>query len=298
MFGFSKTFSGLYIGAKVIRAVKGRMGTGRQLAPAISGYAEQALPEGVLLPSYARQNIAEMKKFKDILRLTLGTAGIMKGDISVSIPEQVVKVSFLELKGVSAKREEVLKFIKWRAKKFLPYDPESAKIDYQVFGDRALAVFINGVVVADYEEALNDLSLRPGFVSIPSMNLFNLFAARFGDYKEFALISVMEDFFALMVIRNGAIDFYRSTEVGYLDDRLLQEINSSILFYTAENPDVAIKKVFLYAGTGDSDILATHLSDSTGMEVETMKLSEAVRGPGGVDIEPYGPAIAAAVGSK
>lgn len=298
MFGFSKTFSGLYIGAKVIRAVKGRMETGGQPAPVIAGYAEQELPEGILLPSYARQNITDMKKFKDILRLALGTAGIMKGEISVSIPEQIVKVSFLELKGVSAKREEVLKFIKWKAKKFLPYDPESAKIDYQVFGDRAMAVFINNAVVADYEAALNDLSLSPGFLSIPSMNLFNLFVARFGDYKEFAMISVMEDFFALMVVRNGTIDFYRSTEVGYLDDRLLQEINSSILFYTAENPDVAIKKVFLYTGTGDSDILTTHLSDSTGMEVETMKLSETVKGQRGMDIEPYGPAIAAAIGSK
>lgn len=294
MFGFSKTSSGLYIGAKTLRAVKVRGGTGR-LLPAIEGYSEQALPEGVLLPSHVRQNIADMKRFKDILQLTLATAGIVRGDISFSIPEQVVKVSFVELKGVPAKREEVLKFIKWKAKKFLPYDPETAKADYQVFGDRAMAVFVNGDVIRDYEEALNDLSLRPGFVSVPSINLFNLFTARFEDYKEFALISIMEDFFALMMIRNGAIDFYRSTEVGYLNDRLLQEINSSILFYTTENPDVPIKKLFLYIGAGDGDILANHISDSAGMDVKTLGLSAVIRVPKGMDIEPYGPAIAAAL---
>lgn len=294
MFGFSKTLAGLYIGARLIRAVKIKGGSG---SPKIDGYAEQMLPDGVLVPSYARQNIVDMKRFRDTLKLALGAAGIIRGDISVSIPEQVVKVSFMELKGVPAKRDEVLKFIKWKSKKILPYDPEVAKIDYQMFGDRAMTVFLNGDVAVNYEEALDAMSLRPGFVSIPSMNIFNLFAATLGDCKDFAFVSVMEDFFGLIIAKNGVIDFYRSTEVGYLDDRLLQEINSSILFYTAENPDVALKKFFLYAGTGDSDILRSHLADSTGMEVLTLRLSAIIKGPRGVDMEPYGPAIAAALGS-
>lgn len=297
MFGFSKTVSGIDIGTKVLRAVRVRVGAGGG-APSIEGYAERPLPEGILLPSYTRENIADMKRFQDLLRLTLGTAGINSGDISLSIPNQVVKISFIEAKGVPKNRNEVLKFIKWKSKRSLPYDPEVAKVDYQLMGNTAMAVFIKDDIVSNYEEALRSMSFRPKFVSTPSLNLFNLFSGKFGGHKEFALISVMEEHFAVIIVRNDSIDFYRSKEVGYSDDRLMQEINSSILFYTTENPDVTLKTAFLYTGIGDSEALVAHLSDSTGMKVETLRLSEIIRGPRGVDIEPYGPAVAAALGGK
>jgi len=267
-------------------------------SPTIEGYAEWPLPEGILLPSYTKENIADMKGFQDLLKLTLGTAGISSGDISLSIPDQVVKVSFIEAKGVPKNRNEVLKFIKWKSKRSLPYDPEVAKIDYQLMGDTAMAVFIKDDIVSNYEDALRSMSFRPKSVSTPSLNLFNLFSGKFGGHKEFALISVMEDHFAVTIVRDDYIDFYRSTDVGYGDDRLMQEINSSILFYANENPDVILKTVFLYTGTGDSKVLATHLSDSTGMKVETLRLAEIIKGPADVDVEPYGPAVAAALGSR
>jgi len=191
-----------------------------------------------------------------------------------------------------------LKFIKWKSKRSLPYDPEVAKIDYQLMGDTAMAVFIKDDIVSNYEDALRSMSFRPKSVSTPSLNLFNLFSGKFGGHKEFALISVMEDHFAVTIVRDDYIDFYRSTDVGYGDDRLMQEINSSILFYANENPDVILKTVFLYTGTGDSKVLATHLSDSTGMKVETLRLAEIIKGPADVDVEPYGPAVAAALGSR
>lgn len=297
MFGFSKTLAGIDIGTKVLRAVRVRVSAGRG-SPSIEGYAEWPLPEGILLPSYTKENIADMKGFHDALRLALGTAGINSGDISLSIPDQVVKVSFIEAKGIPKNRNEVLKFIKWKSKKSLPYDPELAKIDYQLMGDTAMAVFIKADIVSNYEEALRSLSFRPKLVSTPSLNLFNLFSGKFGGHKEFVLISVMEDHFAVTVVRNDLIDFYRTKEVGYTDDRLMQEINSSVRFYTNENPDVTLKTAFLYTGIVDSKVLATHLSESIGMKVETLRLDEIIKGPSGVDIGPYGPAVAAALGSR
>lgn len=294
MFGFSKTAAGIDIGTETIRTVRIRIGKTMSL----EGHSEQSLPEGVLLPSYTKENILDMKRFKDVLSLTLEAAGILRGDVSLSIPDQVVRVSCIEIKNIPTKRDEILKFLKWKSKRLLPYDPEVAKIDYHLTGDSAMAVFIKGDIVADYEKALLSLSLKPSLVSTPSLNLFNLFSHRFGDLKEFAFISVLKDVLAIVIVKDGVIDFYRSTEVGYTDDRLIQEISSSILFYTSEKPDVSIKKAFLYAGIGDSDILETHLSDSTGMDIETLRLASMIKGPDGLDLEPYGPAVAAALCGK
>lgn len=294
MFGFSKIVSGVDVGAKVLRAVRIKRGDTLSL----EGYAERPLPEGVLLPSYTKENILDMKTFQDIAALTVGSAGVQRGDILLSIPDQVVRVSIFELKDVAAKRSDIMEFIKWRSKRFLPYDPENAKIDYHLFGNAAMTVFVNGDVVSNYEEAFCSLSFKPRLVSTPSINLFNLFSQRFGDLKDFTFISVLEDSFAVIIVRNGLIGFYRSTEVGYTDERLIQEINSSILFYISENPDAVLKKTFLFAGTGDREFIETHLSDATGMDLVPLLISDMVTGPSGMDIEPYGPAVAAALGNR
>lgn len=294
MFGFSKTVSGIDIGTKVLRAVRVKMGDTLSL----EGYAERPLPEGVLRPSYTKENILDMKRFRDIAALTVEASGLKRGDISLSIPDQVVRFSILELKDVAAKRSDILNFLKWKSKRFLPYDPENAKIDYHLFGDSAMAVFVKGDVVSNYEEAFCSLSFKPRLVSTPSINLFNLFSQSFGDLKDFTFISVFEDSFAIIIVRSGVIVFYRSTEVGYADERLIPEINSSILFYISENPDAVLKKAFLFTGTGDREFLETHLSDATSMNIVPLLISDMVTGPSGMDIETYGPAVAAALGSR
>lgn len=263
----------------------------------MEGHAEKPLPEGVLLPSYTKGNISDMKRFKDILQLTLGTVGIVGGDISISIPDQIVKVSFVDLKGIPHKRDEVLKFIKWKSKKVLPYDPDIAKIDYILLEDTAMTVFVKEDVVSGYEEALSSLSFRPRFVSVPSLNLFNLFSYRFGDLRDFVFISVLEDSFSVIIVNGGVMDFHRSKDVGFADERLMEEITSSIMFYS-EHQNVSIKKVFLHTGIGENDALSGTISDSTGVGVEALKLAEIMEGPIGLDIEPYAPAVAAALGGQ
>lgn len=294
MLGFSKAYTGIEISTGILRAVRLSIGAGGR--PVVEGYAEKPLPEGVLLPSYAKENILDMKRFKETLQLTLGTAGAIRGDIALSIPDQVVKVSFIELKGVPQKSDEVLKFIKWKSKKSLPYDPEDAKIDYQILrgGDAAMAVFVKGDVVSNYEEALSVLSFRPVVVSTPSLNLFNLFSGRFGELRDFAFISVLEDSFAVIIVKNGDIDFHRSKDIGINDDRLLQEMASSLLYYTSENQDAAIRKIFLYAAADNEGVMA-NLHEAAGIDVEALKLGGMVDLPGGSNVEPYAAAISAAM---
>ncbi len=293
MLGFSKTVTGIEISTGILRAVRVSVGGGGR--PVVDGYAEKPLSEGILLPSYAKENILDMKRFKETLQLTLGTAGAIRGDIALSIPDQVVKVSFIELKGVPQKRDEVLKFIKWKSKKSLPYDPEDAKIDYQILkgGDTAMAVFVKGDVVSNYEEALSALSFRPIVVSTPSLNLFNLFSGRFGDLRDFAFISVLEDSFAVIIVKGGNIDFHRSKDIGVNDDRLLQEIASSLLYYTSENQDATIRKIFLYAAA-DNEAVMANLHEAAGIDVEALKLAGMIDVPAGFNVEPYAAAIGAA----
>lgn len=295
MLGFSKKLTGIDISTGILRAVRLSIGAGGR--PVVEGYAAKPLPEGVLLPSYARENILDMKRFRETLQLTLGTAGAIKGDIALSIPDQVVKVSFIELKGVPQRRDEVLKFIKWKSKKSLPYDPEDAKIDYQILkgGDAAMAVFVKGDVVSNYEEAVSALSFRPIVVSTPSLNLFNLFSGRFGDLRDFAFISVLEDSFSVIIVKNGNIDFHRSKDIGINDDRLLQEMASSILFYTSENQDVTVRKIFFYATAADNEAVMTNLHEAAGIDVVALKLVGMVDLPGGFNIEPYAAAVGAAL---
>lgn len=291
MFGFSKAFAGIDISARAIRAVRIKNG-------ALEGYAQIPLPEGLLQSSYIKENIRDVKGFQEVAGRLLGAVGVQKGDIGLSIPDQVVKVSFMELKDVPSKKKEIVKFIKWKSKKFLPYDAENAKIDYQLFGDSVMAVIIKDEVINNYEDAFALMGFRASFISTPSLNLFNLFFPMFGDNRNFAFISILENSLSVIIVRDGVMDFHRSTECGFMDERLMQEINSSIMFYMSENRDASIGRAFLYAGKQDCHHLPAQLTDIAGMEVVPLRISTMLKGPSGLDIEEYGPAVAAALGGR
>lgn len=295
MFGFSKRVIGIDIGTSALRVACIRVEPpGR---PVVDGYAEKALPEGILHPSYMKENILDMKKFAEALRHTLSAAGAGRAAIALSIPDQVVKVSFMDLKGVPRKRDDILNFIKWKSRRFLPYDPETAKIDYQMMGegDIAMTVFVNAAVVSNYEEALRGLSLRARTVSTPSMSLYNLFSGRFGNLRQFAFISAGEDSFAVMIIKGGVLDFFRTTDTGLSDERLMQEIASTILFYVSENQDAGIEKIFLHSASAENEALKPGLSEAIGHDINSLKLSEAVEVPKGLYLESYCAAVGAAL---
>jgi len=90
------------------------------------------VPEGLIGPSFAKENISD----KDMLRsliLEAIPAGKRSGEIGLSIPDHLVKISSVEFEDLPAKKSEVERLISWRMKKSLPLSPEKMKAIIQAF---------------------------------------------------------------------------------------------------------------------------------------------------------------------
>src|SRR5690606_26442469 len=94
------------------------------------------------------------------------------------LPDGSSRLTVLELDDMPAKAEEREKLIRFRLAKSVPFDIETARLAYQLEnrGDRKAAVVAVTAdeVVRQYERALEELDLWPGFVSLSVASALNL----------------------------------------------------------------------------------------------------------------------------
>ena len=101
---------------------------------AISGSAFEPMPTGTVEPNFAKENIKDREAFKKHL-LKLIPEGKRRGDIALSLPDQLVRIVIVDFDELPQIRKEAEKLILWRIKKMLPISTEETHIDYFIAGE-------------------------------------------------------------------------------------------------------------------------------------------------------------------
>jgi type IV pilus assembly protein PilM len=103
----------------------------------------------------------------------------MGREVTVVIPDAVVRVSLLDFDTLPAKVAEALPVVRFRLKKLLPFDADDAQVSYQLMGGktvsspggkplvRVVAVAIPRAVLEEYEAVVREAGFEPGAV-LPS----------------------------------------------------------------------------------------------------------------------------------
>jgi len=144
------------------------------------------LPDGAVEASPLRENIRNPEPVREALGAALESIGIAGGpdsaaqptDAILVIPDQAARLFLFTLDTFPQRPSEALSLVRWRLKKSVPFEIESAAISYraQRRGDEweVMAVAAPQAVVRQYEALLEEFGLRPRSVILSTLATLGL----------------------------------------------------------------------------------------------------------------------------
>ncbi|HEY6444982.1 MAG TPA: hypothetical protein VIY53_00875 [Acidobacteriaceae bacterium] len=130
------------------------------------------LAAGVVTPGLKVPNVADRAALVAALESALGATNARDRDTTVVVPDAAARVLLLDFDTLPARRQEAMPVVKFRLRKMVPFEVESAAVSYQVMAHKAsqisvLVTVMPGDVLAEYESAVRDAGYEPGAV-LPS----------------------------------------------------------------------------------------------------------------------------------
>jgi len=246
-----------------------------------------ALAEGAVEPTPIRENVRNQEELARAVAETLKQAGaIRKKDAALLLPDNCARLTVLDFENLPGDARERGSLIRWRLKKAVPFDVDTARLSYQVqrgegAGAQAISVLVAvspAEVIAQYEAALSGVGLIPGYVSISVAAALNLVV----EHGVTLLVKLNGRVLSLVVIDQGRARLVRTLEAGgstaALTEDRLREMAADLyptFVYVTDNFGAPVSHLAL-AGFGDAFPLA--------VEVFRRELgygAEALHGPRG-----------------
>jgi type IV pilus assembly protein PilM len=252
------------------------------------------LAEGAIEPSPIRENVRNAdeldRALADVLAQSNGSVPIRRKEAALLLPDNCARLTVLDFESLPGDPRERLQLIRWRLKKAVPFDADTAAISYQVqkSSDKRISVLVAVSpleVVTQYEAAVRKLGLVPGHVSISVATALNLVV----EQGVTMLAKLAGHTLSLVVIDQGRVRLVRALDAGgqLPDEDKLREIATDLyptFVYIADNFGAPVSRLVL-AGFGSAfpaavDVFRTEL----GYE------AEALKGPQGI-VEPHNTGI-------
>ena len=271
------------------------------------------LAEGSVDASPIRENIHNTEDLDRALREVIAQtsangAPLRKKEVAVLLPDNCARVTVLDFETLPGDTSERLALIRWRLKKAVPFDVDTAALSYQV--QRAvekdskpgagnpisvLVAVSPSEVIGQYEEAVRRAGLAPGYVSVSLAASLNLVV----EHGVTMLAKLAGHTLSLVVIDQGRVRLVRSLEAGpgaeaaaaaaplVLSEERLKEMAADLyptFVYVADNFGAPISKLVL-AGFGSNFPLASEV-----FRRELGHQAEPLQGPQGI-VDPHNAGI-------
>ena len=182
---------------------------------------------GVLQASPVAENIQQAAVVQDRIRAAVPSNGKARRRAALIVPDYCARVSVLDFDQFPDQHEERLALLRFRMKKSVPFDVDSAVVSYAVQPRRkdadskveVLAAIVAAEVVARYEAPFRQLGYHPGFITTSSLAALNLV-----EPDESAMfVKLAGQILSLVVLQGSGIKLARCLE---LDSDQPEEIES------------------------------------------------------------------------
>lgn len=215
------------------------------------------LPEGALAPSLKGPNIVDRPAVLAALESALGPLGARTRDLTLVVPDAAARVLLLDFDTLPAKRQDALPVVRFRLRKIVPFDADTAAVSYQVMSQKAgqmsvLVTAMPGEVLDDYESAIRELQYEPGAV-LPSMvaalaSLGSSGAALVVNHSRYSVTTAVTQDDEMLLHRT--IDLSRDLAPGSAarEEEMAQAVITALAWY--EDTLRALPGALYYAGPG------------------------------------------------
>jgi type IV pilus assembly protein PilM len=166
------------------------------------------LADGVLVPSPIKENILNVAAFTAAVQKLVPPGG--RRTAALILPDNAMRLTVLEFDNLPEKEEERIALVRFRLKKTVPFDVETAAVSYQVQAGNKVVVAVAPVeIIAQYEAPFRAAGLQPGIVTPGALTLLELLPAT-GSYL---VAHQNSGALAVLVVSNGVLTLSRSLEL-------------------------------------------------------------------------------------
>jgi type IV pilus assembly protein PilM len=135
-------------------------------------------------------------------------------DIALILPDYCARVAVLDFDNFPADAKEQLSLVRFRMKKSVPFDVESAAVGYwaQTAGGKVdvVAAVAPVEIIARYEAPFRAAGMNPGFVTTSSLAMLHLVEGR----QVTVIAKLSGNVLTLMVLNGGVVKLIRCLELG------------------------------------------------------------------------------------
>lgn len=175
---FNKNLAATQAGGRPATAIEiapeGVLAAARSGGKAQSGpvYAFVPLAAGAIVPGIDEPNLRSNEAVVEAIRSALAEVSPRSRAVTLVLPDTLVRVFVLDFDSMPAKPAEAIPVVRFRLRKMVPFDVESAGVGYQVLAQsesecKVLAAITPGAILAEYEAAVREAGYEPGAV-LPS----------------------------------------------------------------------------------------------------------------------------------
>jgi type IV pilus assembly protein PilM len=138
------------------------------------------LPAGVLAVSPLKENVIDADAFADVVRrVVAGQSGRKRKDVALILPDFCARIAVLDFDGFPADTKEQDALIRFRLKRAVPFDVESAALSYwaQTSSQKHIDVVVvvaSLEIVSRYEAPFRTAGLNPGLITTSSLAALEL----------------------------------------------------------------------------------------------------------------------------
>lgn len=154
--------------------VAARSSTGKRGGEMVLAFAP--LAAGALTPGLKVPNLADAGAVRGAMEAALKEVNARGRNrsraLTVVVPDAAARVLLLDFDSLPSKRQDALPVVRFRLRKMVPFDVETAAVSYQAMGHRdgqlnVLVTVMPGDVLAEYEGVVREAGYEPGAV-LPS----------------------------------------------------------------------------------------------------------------------------------
>jgi hypothetical protein len=297
-------------------AVLVRLKPRRGQKPVLEAHQSRAVPEASVPPSIFQGATGSPEELGGKLSELFVATGTKPGKISVVLPDNLAKVTLLDLPERPASPRHLDELVRSKMRRAVPFRLEEASIAYQVFsgekrGVTVLVVLTRRSLVERLEKAFELAGARPGLIEICTPNLVNLcrlpLAQACASGADAALLNCARDYFSLVIIRDQRLIFFRCKTLSFdgqshsiPDGVLVREVANSFAYYADKLGGQGVGTVMVRSISTPVDEIAGKLAE---LGIESVKRIDPVAWvePNGTAVDEtagqlLAPAIGAAVG--
>jgi hypothetical protein len=184
---------------------------------------------------------------RPVVRQLLSLAGFKGSEIAVVVPDEVVRIAFLTAENPTKDPEEQRTFIRWKLKKSVPFDVDTAQVAYRIVGPHRTGAGVDILValsprsvVQEYETLFESLDIHAGVVLPSTLAALNIFRPPVADTL---LVKVAPDCIATVVFQNRRVQFYRRVT----DVSLYDAVYPTVLYYQDKLGGTAFDRMYVCA---------------------------------------------------